>query len=237
MKPLFVLAGGFGTRLRSIVSDVPKPLAPVAGKAFLVHLIHNWVAQGADDFIFLLHYEAEQIQSVLKDLSRHDEFSQITFRVLVEEKPLGTGGAILNAIGFYGISHGFMVANADTWLGSGVKQLASMDSSAIAAVKVTNAERYGSLKFSDGKVVSFEEKSISSGEGYVNSGLYHLMPEVFDEFEMGSSFSIETEVFPRLAASRQLDAILFNERFIDIGVPKDYLAFCKWKEIDQKNGY
>ena len=143
MKPLFVLAGGFGTRLRSIVSNVPKPLAPVAGEAFLIHLIHHWVAQGVDDFVFLLHYEAEQIESVLNDLSRHEEFSQITFRVLVESTPLGTGGAILNAIDFYGINSSFMVANADTWLGSGVKKLAAMDSSAIAAVKVANAERYG----------------------------------------------------------------------------------------------
>ena len=236
MKTFLVLAGGFGTRLRSIVSDVPKPLAPVAGKPFIVHLIHHWVAQGVNDFIFLLHYEAGQIEGVLNELSRHEEFKRIRFRVLVERAPLGTGGAVLNAIKIFNINQGFMVTNADTWLGSGIKKLAGLDTTAVAAVKVANIQRYGSLKFSGGKVISFEEKSDSIGEGYVNSGLYHLLPRAFEGFAIGTRFSIETEVFPKLVASRQLDVIKLSEKFIDIGVPKDYLAFCKWKEIDNDNG-
>ncbi|MDG2296563.1 MAG: sugar phosphate nucleotidyltransferase [Gammaproteobacteria bacterium] len=236
MKPFLVLAGGFGTRLRSLVSDVPKPLAPVAGKPFIVHLIQHWVAQGVDDFIFLLHYEAGKIEGMLDELLLRDEFSGVTFRVVVESTPLGTGGAILNAIDFYDITEGFMVANADTWLGSGVEELSVMKSAALAAVKVPNSQRYGSLKFSDGKVSSFEEKLTSIGQGYVNSGLYHLLPEVFDGFEVGSSFSIETEVFPRLVATRQLRAIKLTESFIDIGVPEDYLKFCKCVELGKMNG-
>ena len=74
MKSLMVLAGGFGTRLRSVVSDVPKPLAPVAGKPFIVHLIDHWVNQGIEDFIFLLHYEADEIKTELSKLSDRDEF-------------------------------------------------------------------------------------------------------------------------------------------------------------------
>lgn len=236
MKPFLVLAGGFGTRLRSLVSDVPKPLAPVAGKPFIVHLIHHWVAQGVNDFIFLLHYEADQIEGMLDELSCHDEFSEVTFKVVVEGTPLGTGGAILNAIEFFGITQGFIVANADTWLGSGVEKLAAMKSSALAAVKVVNTQRYGSLKFSDGKLSSFEEKTASIGEGYVNSGLYHLLPEVFGGFEIGSSFSMETEVFPRLVANRQLEVIKLTESFIDIGIPEDYLTFCKWIEKGKMSG-
>ena len=104
MKSLVVLAGGFGTRLRSVVSDVPKPLAPVAGQPFIVHLIDHWVNQGVVDFIFLLHYEAEKIKRVLNELSGRDEFFGVTFRFVVETTPLGTGGAILNAIDCFGIS-------------------------------------------------------------------------------------------------------------------------------------
>jgi len=104
-------------------------------------------------------------------------------------------------------------------------------------VKVPNTQRYGSLKFSDGKVSSFEEKLTSIGQGYVNSGLYHLLPEAFDGFEIGSSFSIETEVFPRLVASRELGVIKLTESFIDIGVPEDYLSFCKWIELGRMNGH
>ena len=232
-----VLAGGFGTRLRSLVSDVPKPLAPVAGHPFIFYLIRHWVAQGVTDFIFLLHYEAVQIESMLKNLECRPEFSGVTFRVVVESTPLGTGGAILNAIDFFGINEGFMAANADTWLGSGVEKLAAMKSTALAAVNVTNSQRYGSLRFSGGKVSSFEEKLTSIGQGYVNSGLYHLLPEVFVGCEVGSSFSIETDVFPRLVASRNLGFVKLDESFIDIGVPEDYLRFCKWVELGNMDGY
>lgn len=235
MKPFLVLAGGFGTRLRSLVSDVPKPLASVAGEPFIVHLIRHWVAQGVDDFVFLLHFEAEKIEAVLDELARHGDFADVKFRVVIESTPLGTGGAILNAIRFLGITHDFMVANADTWLGSGVKELAAMNPSALVAVKVPNTQRYGSLEISDGKVSSFEEKVSSTGQGYVNSGLYHLSPEVFVGLEMGSSFSLEQEVFPRLVARRELGVIKLAKSFIDIGVPEDYLTFCKWIELGRMN--
>ena len=231
MKPLMVLAGGFGTRLRSLVSDVPKPLAPVAGHPFISYLIQHWMSQGIVDFIFLLHYEAHQIESVLDDLACRPEFAGIQFRVIVEEIPLGTGGAILNAVDGIGMREGFMVANADTWLGGGVEQLAGETISSIAAVNVTNSQRYGTIKSEDNRISAFEEKLDSAGQGFVNSGLYYLLPEIFDGFEVGSSFSIEREVFPRLVADRQLGIVKLNESFIDIGIPEDYLKFCNWVEL------
>ncbi|MDC0576777.1 sugar phosphate nucleotidyltransferase [Gammaproteobacteria bacterium] len=235
MKPLMVLAGGFGTRLRSLVSDVPKPLAPVAGHPFIFHLIEHWVAQGVKDFIFLLHYEAVQIQAMLDTLLLRPEFDGVQFRVVVEEIPLGTGGSILNAIDFLGISEGFLVANADTWLGAGVAELALERSSAIAAVNVPNVQRYGCLQFEGNKITAFDEKLVAVGRGYVNSGLYHLLPEIFDGFEVGSCFSIERNVFPRLVSDRRLGFVKLNESFIDIGIPADYLKFCKWVELGRVN--
>ena len=80
MKPLIVLAGGFGTRLRSVISDVPKPLAPVAGHPFIVYLLRHWVDQGVKDFIFLLHYEASQIEDKL------DELNQKLIRIFIAIK-------------------------------------------------------------------------------------------------------------------------------------------------------
>lgn len=235
MKPLMVLAGGFGTRLRSVVSDVPKPLAPVAGQPFIVHLIDHWVNQGVVDFIFLLHYEAEKIKKVLNELVGRDEFIGVRFRFVVEDTPLGTGGAILNAIDRFGINDGFLVANADTWLGFGVRHLANSNYSAIVAVHVPNSTRYGSLKLEGEKICAFEEKLDSDGPGYVNSGLYYLLPEAFDGFEVGSEFSIESEVFPRLVSERQLGAVKLNSNFIDIGIPEDYLKFCGWVESGEIN--
>ena len=235
MGPLMVLAGGYGTRLRSLVSDVPKPMAPVAGHPFIFYLIQRWVAQGVKDFIFLLHYEASQIEAMLDDLARRSEFTGIQFRVVVEEIPLGTGGAILNAIEHFAIAEGFLVANADTWLDFGIKQLAESKLSTIAAVNVPNSQRYGSLKFEGEKICTFVEKLDSVGRGYVNSGLYYLLPEVFNSFEVGSKFSIESEVFPMLVSEKRLGAIKLNSGFIDIGIPEDYLRFCSWVDSGEIN--
>jgi len=235
VKPLLVLAGGYGTRLRPLVSEVPKPLAPVSGKPFLYYLIKNWALQGVKDFRFLLHYEANQIETLLNHLSFLPEFAEIQFRSVVEHKPLGTGGAILNAIESFGISEAFLIANADTWLGSGIKRLSDETSPTIAAVKVPDIKRYGSIDFEDNRVIKFLEKSEISGEGYINSGLCHLLPEIFDDFETGTYFSLEKEIFSKLTSSNQLRVIKLNESFIDIGIPEDYLRFCRW--IDSGKSY
>ena len=95
---MFVLAGGFGTRLRSIVSDVPKPLAPVSGKPFISYLIGHWVEQGINDFVFLLHYEAGQINAVLESMLQIRSFQMLISDLLSRGVPLGTGGSLLHAI-------------------------------------------------------------------------------------------------------------------------------------------
>ena len=108
MKPLLVLAGGFGTRLRGLVSDVPKPLAPVSGKPFVVHLIERWVEQGVKEFIFLLHFESHLIEDVLSDILKKERFRDIKINVIVEEKPLGTGGSVWHAIKNLEITKSFL---------------------------------------------------------------------------------------------------------------------------------
>jgi NDP-sugar pyrophosphorylase family protein len=227
---MFVLAGGFGTRLRSVVSDVPKPLAPVSGKPFISYLIDHWIEQGINDLVFLLHYEAEQIKAILESMSADPSFSDVNFRTIIEEAPLGTGGSLLHAIKKLGINDSFLVANADTWLGSGVNELCRMPPCTLTAVSVPNSQRYGALQFEGTKITLFEEKSSSVGEGFVNSGLYYLSPEIFDGEEVGSSFSLEDRIFPRLVASRALSLVKVDDSFIDIGVPSDYLKFCDFIE-------
>ena len=237
MKKLFVLAGGLGTRLRSLVSDVPKPLAPVAGRPFLMHLIDNWVAQGVKEFVFLLHYESAQIRQLLTNISDYPEFSDIKFIWIVEDVPLGTGGSILNAIKKLEIKESFLIANADTWLQSGIAALSKEAPNIIASVGVPNCQRYGALTFDGDNVTDFIEKSSVQGRGYVSSGLYHLDPNIFDSFEVGSCFSLEDDVFPGLVLSRQLRSIKLIAEFIDIGVPEDYLNFCNWMELRKKDDF
>lgn len=141
----------------------------------------------------------------------------------------------MNAINHFDIYEEFLVANADTWLGSGIEQLVGSKSPSIAAVHVQNSARYGSLKFEGEKVCAFEEKSNDSINGYINSGLYYLSPDVFNGFDDGSKFSLEKEVFPKLVSERKLGVIKLKSSFIDIGIPDDYLKFCKWVESGKIN--
>ena len=235
MKPLIVLAGGFGTRLRRLVTDVPKPLAPVAGKPFIVHLVEHWIAHDVKEFIFLLHFEAHLIETTLLELLRDKRFGHIKTNVIVENKPLGTGGAILNALSELDITNSFLVANADTWLGHGYRELSAANPCALAAVSVPNSQRYGSLVFNEYGVSDFKEKSNSNGQSFISSGLYHLLPSIFEGFDPGSSFSLEEEIFPNLVSKNMLGVVKLNTTFFDIGIPETYLKFCKWIDSEKKN--
>jgi NDP-sugar pyrophosphorylase family protein len=234
MKPILVLAGGFGSRLKVAISDVPKPLAPVCGKPFLIHLIEHLVSQGANNFVFLLHYEAELIRAIFNEvLNRHDMVG-VTITSIVEDRPLGTGGAIINAINTLNINESFLVVNADTWLGDGLEQISRSSPNSIVAVKVKDCSRYGALVVKGTRVEKFLEKKLSHNSGLINAGLYHLSSDVFSEYAGNASFSLEAEVFPIAASNGILSAVVVDADFIDIGIPKDYYRFCNWIESGKK---
>lgn len=229
MTRLLVLAGGFGTRLRSVVDAVPKPLAPVAGKPYLHYLHESWTAQGVTAITFLLHYLAEPIKSFLKQEQRDGPLRNCAVDVVVEPTPLGTGGAIAYAVRQLGIRGDFLVANADTWLGSGIRALANTAAPALATIEVVDTGRYGNLDIRGTKVQGFREKQASGGRGWINAGLYHLSSDLFAEWD-GAPYSIERDIFPGLARSGCLNAVALDTAFIDIGVPEDYFRFCRWIE-------
>lgn len=230
---LLVLAGGFGTRLRAVVRDVPKPLAPVSGRPFLAHLIYNWKAQGIRNLYLLLHYEATQILTMMDAMTKCGEIDDMQVHTVIEDKPLGTGGAVANAIRKYGIEESFLVTNADTWISSGIRELANTSPCAIAVVKVPNAQRYGAVRFSAGTILDFSEKGDSVGAGWVNAGLYHLMPSIFEQYNQDIGFSLERDLFPTLVAGGDLIAVPLDTDFIDIGIPEDYFRFQKWIESEK----
>jgi len=235
VKPILVLAGGFGSRLKSLVSDVPKPLAPVCGKPFIIHLLENLYSLGAREFVFLLHYEADAIKEIITEVVNNKELDGIKITSLVEDIPLGTGGSIMNAVNVLNITESFLVINADTWLGSGFKQLSLCSPNSIAAVYVQDCSRYGALVVVDGKVERFLEKKSSCCSGLINAGLYHLSPDIFNQILDDTSFSLEADIFPLIVDRGMLSAIEINADFIDIGVPDDYLRFCTWVESGKEN--
>jgi NDP-sugar pyrophosphorylase family protein len=226
---MLVLAGGFGTRLRNVVSDVPKPLAPVGATPFLHYQVEHWVAQGVRSFVFLLHHQADLINRFI-DERRCSVFAKCTVQSITEPQPLDTGGAVAHAVRHLCLAGEFLVTNADTWLGTGVRQVASVGANAMIVVRQMDVSRYGQVEIdSAGFVSSFLEKDESNGAGWINAGLCVLRAEHFTGWD-GNRLSLEKDVFPRLLAARRLRAVPLESDFIDIGVPEDYLRFCQWQE-------
>ncbi len=230
---LLVLAGGFGSRLRSAVPEVPKPLAPVGNRPFLHYLIERWVEQGVCQLTFLLHYQAHLIEAYLASQKNRVGVKGCEIRTLLEPQPLGTGGAIAYAVHKDNMRESFLVTNADTWLGSGVEQVIAATDPAMAVVKVESADRFGSVCVSENKVMEFNEKQSGIGPAWINAGLYHLNAELFRNWN-GKPFSIEQSLFPKLASSRQLHSVALETDFIDIGIPEDYLRFGRWIESGKR---
>lgn len=232
MKPvitLCVLAGGFGTRLRSAVADVPKPLAPVASRPYLDYLIDHWIAQGVTEIALLLHHQATLVEAFVQSQRDRGRWRNCVIRSVTESIPLGTGGAIANAVRQGVLTDSFLVANADTWLGSGIETMVRTRAPAMAVIEVPNCERYEAVKVERNRVTDFTEKQRSSGSGWVNAGLYHLQAQLFDDWN-GQAFSLERDLFPQLVGAGRLQAAPLATQFIDIGVPEDYFRFCRWIE-------
>ena len=231
---LLVLAGGFGSRLRSVVSDVPKPLAPINGIPFLSFQLDNWVSQGIKEFIFLLHFEANVIIEFLKKWNNLEANQDIDMRFVVEHAPLGTGGSVANAVQTLNLKSDFLVTNADTWLGSGIQELSQASAPVISVVEVANAKRYGTITFDKNFYVTrFTEKIESKNSGWINAGLSLLHPEIFKSWD-GKETSLEADYFPSLVKKNYLIALPLRDNFIDIGIPEDYHRFCKWIEQSQQ---
>ena len=227
---MFVLAGGFGTRLRSVVKDVPKPLAPVDGKPFLHFLIDNWVNQGVREFVFLLHYEARQIISSLENLELSCDNVDVSFDFVVENEPLGSGGAVKNALSIHHVEGDFFVTNGDTWLENGISQLVARKSPCIASVDVSNSSRYANIVCQDGAVVSFPGGCDYEDSKKIYAGSCLLHKSFFEQIDT-KIFSIEGLIFPTLVNSGRLNAVHLHCDFIDIGVPVDYHKFVEWARV------
>ena len=223
---LLVLAGGFGTRLKTAVSNVPKALAPVGGSPFLQFQIDNWLNQGVRDFTFLLHHQADKIVYFLNEYKTL-MLKDCNVEWLIEAAPLGTGGAIANAVKELSITEDFLVTNADTWLDRGVFEIKQSCAPSILVTKTKNVARYGQVNLDrQNCVTSFSEKNVRDESGWVSAGLCKLSADLFERWN-GHSFSLEDDLFPDLVANQRLKGVSSGVNFIDIGIPKDYRRFCR----------
>jgi D-glycero-alpha-D-manno-heptose 1-phosphate guanylyltransferase len=230
---LLILAGGFGTRLKTAVADVPKALAPVGGVPFLQLQLAHWLDQGLSELTFLLHHQADQIIAFLQ-VQQIGLLRDCQVDWLIEPTPLDTGGAIAHAVKVLDLNGDFFMTNADTWLGGGIRELMQSAAPAMAVVNLADVSRYGQVHFDhDAFVTAFAEKNPRSESGWINAGLYHLNTGLFKDWD-GHPFSLERDLFATLVQNRSLTAVPLQTDFIDIGVSDDYYRFCRWVEAEHK---
>lgn len=224
---LVILAGGFGTRLASVLDGKPKALASINGVPFLLYQMQNWVSQGARSFVFLLHHEADQIIHIL-DIQKSAILKNCDVYCLVEPEPMGTGGAISYMCQERKPTGDFLVTNADTWLGGGIEQIIQSSAPSMAVKHVPDASRYGTVKLGSNKrITAFDEKQLKAEEGFINAGMYKLNSSFFKNWD-GTPFTLESKLMPQLASDGLLSYVKIENEFIDIGVPDDYGRFQIW---------
>ena len=213
-----VLAGGMGTRLRSVVSDVPKCMAEVAGKPFLHHIVRSLESAGFSHIIFSLGYKHECVEEWI---TLHNGPAEISY--VVESEPLGTGGGVLLALSRAREENVF-VLNGDTFFRVSFAEMlsahmASGCSATLALKPMRDFDRYGAVTLSEGRIVNFGEK-VYCAEGLINGGVYVVRrPSLAD---MPRKFSLEKDFFEPLARSGGIGGFESDGYFIDIGIPEDY---------------
>lgn len=219
MREAIILAGGRGTRLRAVVTDVPKPMAPVAGRPFLEIVLSFLAASGFRRVVLSLGHMADKVVTHFGS-----SFLGIELVYAVESEPLGTGGALRFSLAKCRSDHVF-VFNGDTYLDLDVSGLESLwvknRNPVIVLYQLSCISRYGQVHVQEGRVVGFSEKG-STGSGLINAGCYVVPVDIFGGLILNDNFSLEEDFLPKIIAERRLDVFMANGRFIDIGVPQDY---------------
>lgn len=207
---VIILAGGRGTRLPESAKDIPKALVPIRGKTILDHQLDLLHEHGLNDIRLSLGFRADQILAHLRNTGRAN------VEYVIEEEPLGTGGAILFAS--KNLKGDFMVLNGDVITDFNFSDILSyheLGSPLIVAAWRENASDFGLLGIVNGKIQAFLEKPETPRPGFINAGCYILNRKHFEDTK-GKSFMVEKEVFPRLA---------------DLGKLRTYVHLGFWQDV------
>jgi D-glycero-alpha-D-manno-heptose 1-phosphate guanylyltransferase len=214
-----VLAGGLGTRLRHVVPDVPKPMALVSGRPFLAIVLGTLARKGFDRVVLALGYKAECVADHFGA-----GFAGMELAYEIERSPLGTGGALRQALRQCRADH-VLVLNGDTYLDLEVDALEAQWQlhrlPIVVARDVPDAARYGRLDVSGDRVVGFAEKG-SSGRGLINAGAYVFPTDIASAFPGDEAFSLESDFLAHAVVRSSVQFFVSRGHFIDIGVPEDY---------------
>jgi NDP-sugar pyrophosphorylase family protein len=217
-----ILAGGLGTRLRSVVADRPKVLAEVAGRPYLAHLLDQLADAGIRRCVLCTGHLGDQVEEAF---GAH--YRGMTLDYSREPEPLGTGGAMRHALPYLE-GHQVLVLNGDSFCRVDLNRFQAFHvtggtSASLVLVEVPDAGRYGQVEVTaDGRVVRFQEKVVGAGRGWINAGIYLLDRAVIGAMPPGV-VSLERQVFPSLVL-RGLRGFRTEGPFLDIGMPESYRA-------------
>jgi D-glycero-alpha-D-manno-heptose 1-phosphate guanylyltransferase len=213
-----ILAGGIGSRLRSIIKDVPKPMALVDGKPFLEMILDNLNHTGFTKVILSVGYLSDVIVNYFGD-----NYKKIKIEYAVENERLGTGGAIKYALQFCSDEYAF-VFNGDTFLNIDVNAVIDLKSiehlPVIVSRHVDDVSRYGALAISGNKLTGYREK-LDLGPGVINAGCYYLPTNIMNSFTNLKVFSFEKYAIPEIIQNPGFVVYKHDGLFIDIGIPED----------------
>jgi len=221
VKEAIVLAGGFGTRLRAVVSDVPKPMAPINDRPFLELVLDQCQKYGIEKVVLAVGFKREVIMQHFGEA-----YKGMTIEYSIEEDALGTGGGILQAAQLLG-EEPFLVLNGDTLFKVDLQALAQFYTDkeadmAIALCQMKDFDRYGVVELdTKGRITAFREKQYQA-EGDINAGVYVLNKQILLDSNLPQKFSFEKDFMEAFVEAYRFYGMPTTNYFIDIGIPTDY---------------
>ncbi len=227
-----ILAGGFGTRLQSVVRDLPKPMADINGSPFLKYLLNYLFSYSVGRIILSVGYKWQTVQDFFGA-----EYREIPIHYVVEDTPLGTGGAIKESLKSCN-EDDIVVLNGDSFFDVDLNEFRQKHRElkadlSMALKPMTHFDRYGTVRVEEEYVVSFTEKGYQDF-GYINGGVYILRKDLLNSINQ-KTFSFELDFLQMKMDSVKMGAYISDTYFIDIGIPGDYSKAQKDLEEQFKN--
>ena len=218
--PVVILAGGYGTRIRHLLPDLPKPMAPVDGRPFVEWVIRFFAAQGCTEFVLSTGYLAHLVEAHFIQ----NPISGLTITCVPETSPQGTAGGVVQAVKSLPARSAWLVVNGDSLVLADPRPLLDclrmpQTNAALLGLAMDDASRFGTLEVdADGRLTAFREKT--PGAGLINAGVYAFSGLTLDELPAQRPLSLETQVFPSLASSQRVQVAQAAAPFLDIGTPE-----------------
>lgn len=222
IREVIILAGGKGTRLQSVISEVPKPMAPIGKIPFLQFYFEYLIQQGIERVVLSVGYKAEVISDYFGE-----NYKSLTLVYAHETEPLGTGGGVRLAMEKVE-SDVVFVLNGDTFFNISLNRLSflfNVDSEVcfmIALRAIYNNGRYGGVSLAENGIINGFESKNTIGDCLINAGVYLVNKAFFLENTRAGVFSMEDDFFAKIANNQAFKGISTAGYFIDIGIPEDY---------------